>query len=76
MASIILDYDRYNVQAQRALENILASGCFKLRTVEKRYEEVNFSTKENDAVFLRSVSEQVLAKDWLNKAEDEAWKNL
>ena len=23
-----------------------------------------------------AVSEQVLAKDWLNKYEDEAWENL
>ena len=34
------------------------------------------SSKENDYDFFYSVSEQVLAKDWLNKYEDEAWKNL
>jgi len=32
--------------------------------------------EENDYEFLYSVSEQVLAKDWLNKEEDEVWKNL
>ena len=31
---------------------------------------------ENDYDFFYSVSEQVLAKDWLNEYEDEAWKNL
>jgi hypothetical protein len=25
---------------------------------------------------IQSASEQVLAKDWLNEVEDEAWKNL
>jgi ADP-glucose pyrophosphorylase len=34
------------------------------------------SSKENDYDFFYSVSEQVLAKDWLNKYEDEAWRNL
>ena len=32
--------------------------------------------KSADNIFLNSVNEQVLAKDWLNKTEEEAWKNL
>jgi hypothetical protein len=36
----------------------------------------NGTAKENDYDFFYSVSEKVLAKDWLNEYEDEAWKNL
>ena len=76
MATIVLDYDRYNMQAQKALENILALGYFKLRAKERLRENATFLARENDNDFLYSVSEQVLAKDWLNKSEDEAWESL
>jgi hypothetical protein len=36
----------------------------------------NGAAKENDYDFFYSVSEKVLAKDWLNEYEDEAWKHL
>lgn len=75
MATIMLDYDNRNFRAQKALEDILALGFFKLHPLEKVHEEVVFSPVEEDA-FLYSVSEQVLAKDWLNEIEDDAWKNL
>jgi len=76
MATIILDYDKRNVQAKRALDNILAMGFFKLRTIEKPCKRTDLFTEEQDGEFLYSMSEQVLAKDWLNKFEDEAWENL
>jgi len=76
MATVILDYDKYNVQAQKALENILAMGCFKSFSTEKLHEEIAFLTRKKDDDFLYLVSEQALAKDWLNKTEDEAWQNL
>ena len=76
MDSIVLDYDRFNIQAQKALEHILSLGCFKLHTKEKSNEDAVFLAREKDERFLYSVSEQILAKDWLNKNEDEAWKNL
>ena len=37
MATIILDYNTRNVQAQRALDNILALGIFKVQTIEKSH---------------------------------------
>jgi hypothetical protein len=74
MATIILNYDNYNVQAQRALENILSSGFFKVEPIEKSRKE--YPVNDNDEAFLYSVSEQMLAKDWLNDDEDKAWKDL
>jgi hypothetical protein len=77
MITITLDYDNYNVRAQKALENLLTLGLFKPHTVEKQlYRKVDYPTelKENELIYF--ASEQILAKDWLNKEEDEAWKNL
>jgi len=74
MATVVLNYDNYNVLAQRALDNILSMGFFKVQQIEKLQKKT--WTKENDYEFLYSVSEQVLAKDWLNKDEDEVWKDL
>ena len=69
MRTIILNYDNYNVLAQRALDNILSLGYFKAQTIEKPQEKSWI--EENDSEFLYSVSEQALAKDWLNK--EEVW---
>ena len=74
MATVILDYDSYNVMAQKALDNILSSGFFKVQRIETLRK--NNPTEEKDYKFMYSVSEQTLAKDWLNEDEDEAWKNL
>jgi hypothetical protein len=30
----------------------------------------------NDALFYMIASEEVLAKDWLSKEDEEAWKDL
>ena len=76
MTTITLDYENRNMQARRALENILALGFFKLRTIDKSRHETALLPAEQDNEFLYSVSEQVLAKDWLNQFEDEAWKSL
>ena len=76
MATITLDYDKYNVRAQKALENFLALGLFKPCTFEKTYKTFNYPTEVKENELLYFVSEHVLAKDWLNKEEDEAWKNL
>jgi len=76
MDTVTLNYDRYNVQAQKALENILALGYFKLHNPEKRYKAPARLARKKDDDFLCFVSEQTLAKDWLNENEDEAWKNL
>ena len=76
MDTVTLNYDRYNVQAQKALENILALGYFKLHNTEKRHKGMARLTRKKDDDFLYLVSEQALAKDWLNENEDKAWKNL
>ena len=72
MATITLDYNTRNAQAQKALDYILSLGVFKVQTIEK----LRKVKEEKDLNFLYSVSEQVLAKEWLNKDEDEAWKDL
>ncbi|MCL2073395.1 MAG: hypothetical protein FWH18_05730 [Marinilabiliaceae bacterium] len=74
MASIVLNYDNYNIQALTALNNILTLGLFKMQTINKI--ETNDSIEKINERFFYSVSENVLAKDWLNKEEDETWKNL
>jgi len=76
MATIILDYDNRNTHAKKVLKDILALGFFKLRMPERIQEEVVFLSGDKEDKFLYSVSEQVLAKDWLNETEDIAWKNL
>jgi len=76
MATIILDYNTRNAQAQKALDYILSLGFFKVQAAEKLQKKTIASSKEQNDEFLYSVSEQVLAKDWLNQNEDEAWKNL
>jgi len=68
MATITLDYDNYNVEAQKVLHNVLSLGFFRVRKMKKQ--------KKTEDRFLYSISEQVLAKDWLSKEEDEAWKDL
>jgi len=40
----------------------------------KNYANTDLILKEKD--FIYSVSENVLAKDWLNEKEDEVWENL
>ena len=73
MATIILDYDKRNTQAQKVLDDMLALGFFKIKTTKRPYRE-NIVSEEKDYDFLYSVSEHTLAKDWLN--EYEAWKNM
>jgi hypothetical protein len=75
-ATITLDYDQRNIQARKALENMLSLGYFKLRTLDKPQRKVASLSEDRDSEFLYSASEQVLAKDWLNHFEDEAWKSL
>jgi hypothetical protein len=59
----------------------LANGKNK-RKSEKKLSEVfrdvssKLSSRGDDYDYLYTVSEQVLAKDWLNEYEDAAWKNL
>jgi len=76
MATITLNYDIYNVQAQKALENFLALGLFKLNITKTTDESFVFSPGVNEDEFVYFASEPILAKDWLNQKEDEAWKNL
>ena len=76
MTTITLDYDNYNVRAQKALEKFLALGYFKLHTVEKTQRKIEYLSEMKENEFIYCVGEQALAKDWLNKEEDEAWKSL
>ncbi|MCL2435599.1 MAG: hypothetical protein FWD09_05620 [Lentimicrobiaceae bacterium] len=76
MTTITLDYDNHNIRAQKALENFLALGYFKLHTAEKTHRKIEYLSEMRENEFIYCVSEQVLAKDWLNKEEDEVWKNL
>ena len=39
-------------------------------------EEKIFNYEEVDVLLTEIASEKVLAKDWLTKDEDEAWKDL
>ncbi|GHT72849.1 hypothetical protein AGMMS50262_02780 [Bacteroidia bacterium] len=76
MATITLDYDVRNTKAQRTLDYILSMGFFKARTERKPLRRTAvFSVVEDDRP-IYFASEQALAKDWLNKDEEEAWKNL
>jgi len=76
MATITLDYNTRNAQAQKTLDYILSLGVFKTQNIRTpRRGNVSLNTGKDD-MFLYSVSEQVLAKEWLNKEEDEAWKDL
>jgi hypothetical protein len=61
------------VQANKALSYILSLGVFKTRERRVMPLEVlpNFDRTETHL-----ASEHVLAKDWLNAYEDEAWKDL
>ena len=55
----------------------LVNGVRKPKTEIKSLEKFRgVLSQESDYDFFYSVSEHVLAKDWLNAYEDEAWKNL
>lgn len=72
MATITLDYNHRNVQAQKTLDYMLSMGFFKEKTGKRN----TFLDEEKENEFLYLVNEQALAKEWLNKEEDEAWKDL
>jgi len=76
MATIILDYNTRNVHAQKALDYILSSEIFKVQAIGKSSKKTTWSDKVQNDNFSYLISEQVLAKDWLNEEEDEVWKNL
>ena len=42
----------------------------------KKVEALISKEKNNDQLFTALASEKSLAKDWLSKEEDDAWKNL
>jgi len=65
MRTVILNYDNYNVLAQKALDNILSLGFFKVQTIEKPQEKA--WDAENDYEFLYAVNEQMSAKDGSKK---------
>jgi hypothetical protein len=48
---------------------------YTIRSIRSNEDELRVFT-EPDTVQTHFASEQVLAKDWSNKTEDEAWKNL
>ena len=55
----------------------LVNGTRKSKSEMKLSEKFRRTlSQENDYDFFYSVSEQILAKDWLNEYEDEAWKSL
>ena len=45
----------------------------ELRPLEQISRKLDFS---NESIMTALASEKSLAKDWLSKEEDEAWKNL
>jgi len=45
-----------------------------IKDILNETENFDLEFKEKDILYY--ASESVLAKDWLNKEEDEAWKNL
>jgi antitoxin (DNA-binding transcriptional repressor) of toxin-antitoxin stability system len=55
-------------------KNIQKQEVKSMKGFLKEYENSNLVVNEKD--FYYSLSERVLAKDWLNKEEDEAWKDL
>ena len=73
MATVTLNYNSRNIQAVRTLEYILSMGFFKTEAVIPHTEKVFL---EDDKLKTHFASEVVLAKDWLNIKEDEAWKTL
>jgi len=73
MATIVLDYDNNNIQVQRVLKKIISLGFFKERYIKLKRKSVPI---RKDTAFSYTVIEQMLAKDWLSKEEEEAWKDL
>ena len=73
MATIVLDYDNNNIKVQRVLKRIISLGFFKERYIKLKRKSVPI---RKDTAFSYTVIEQMLAKDWLNKEEEEAWKDL
>ena len=78
MATITLDYSTRNTEAKKALEQLLALGFFKAHAIRKsrRSKSTFLTLGKKDDNFVYFASEQVLAKDWLNKEEEEVWKDL
>ena len=86
MATIILNYNTRNVQAQKALDYILSLGVFRAETIRRQrrrpaksinpFAEVRGIWADRGYVETHLASETVLAKDWLNAREDAVWKDL
>jgi hypothetical protein len=84
MATITLNYNTRNIQAQKALNYILSLGVFSTETVRQqrripaigKSREYLSSRRSFDNVKTHLASEAVLANDWLNAQEDEVWKDL
>jgi AbrB family looped-hinge helix DNA binding protein len=45
----------------------------ELRPLEQISKKINF---EKESILTALISEKTLAKDWLSKEDDEAWKDL
>jgi len=74
MATVRLNYNSRDMQAVRTLDYILSMGFFKSEeAVAQRTKQMIW---EDNSVKTHFASEAVLAKDWLNEKEDEAWKTL
>ena len=75
MATIILDYDTRNIQAQKALDFILSLGIFKTRessTVKVKEEPLSEKRKKIDKIFgnyLIDLSEFKFNRDEANNYE-------
>jgi hypothetical protein len=74
MATIVLNYNARNKRAVQTLDYIMAMGFFKSQTAKpSRKAKLR---RENDRMITHFASEAVLSHDWLQKQEDEAWRNL
>jgi len=76
MATITLDYSTRNAEAKKALEYLLSLGFFKAHAIRKSRRKTGFLSARQEDKLVYLASEKVLAKDWLNKEEDEVWKDL
>ena len=74
MTTVAIDYKNCKMLIQKALESILSLRFFKVQRIEKSRGSDLIRKKGNEFVY--SPSKQTLTKDWLNKNENEAWKNL
>jgi len=81
MAAITLNYDNANVQAQNAIDNILASGLFRVQYTEKQQinntkakEESPYNQEFIKAVLQSRASNEEIKYENFEEFRKDLWK--